>query len=143
MLQQATELCFRSMSWALLSLDKRTHSISGLMKLNRRLAPQMNAVFPCDSKEEDRLLQLLEDAYIDARYKKDYEIAEDDGLILIARAGDLLELTKQIFDEKLARLDNIAVMEEQGDRRISNEYLTCINLKSDADSGRSHYVLLG
>lgn len=64
MLQQATELTFRAVALSLYGVERRTHSTKSLKKLNRRLAPQFNGIIPADTEEEERLLKVLEDAYL-------------------------------------------------------------------------------
>ncbi len=100
MLQQATELTFRAVALSLYGIERRTHSIKSLKKLNRRLAPQLNDIFPADTDEEERLLKVLEDAYLEARYLNGYTVAIDDLQILLIRVGQLMEITNDVFSSR-------------------------------------------
>lgn len=101
---QAMELCFRGILWALLSQDKRTHSIRVLKKFTRRIAPQLAAIFPDETNKDERFLQFLEDVYLDARYKHDLLIDEDVLLTILAKAGKVVEVSKRVFEEWTSRL---------------------------------------
>lgn len=101
MLQQATETIFRSVAIAFYGSEKRTHSIRSLKKFNHRLAPQLNEVFPGGSPDEERLLQLLEDAYLEARYNLQYEISKVDLDLVSSRVFRLLELAEAVFESKM------------------------------------------
>jgi hypothetical protein len=46
--------------------------------------------------------QKLQEAYIDARYKRDYEIAKEELEYLSVRVLKLQELTQRICEEKIA-----------------------------------------
>ncbi|HEY1009880.1 MAG TPA: HEPN domain-containing protein [Daejeonella sp.] len=100
MLQQATELTFRAVALSLYGIERRTHSIKSLKKLNRRLASQLNDIFPADTDEEERLLKVLEDAYLEARYLNGYTVAIDDLQILLIRVGQLMEITNDVFSSR-------------------------------------------
>ncbi|MHA4740572.1 HEPN domain-containing protein [Dyadobacter sp. MSC1_007] len=101
MLQQATETTFRATAIALYGSERRTHSIRSLKRFNHRLAPQLNEVFPGGSPDEERLLQLLEDAYLQARYNLQYEISKKDVELISSRVSGLLELAEAVFEERV------------------------------------------
>jgi HEPN domain-containing protein len=71
-LQQAAELCCRAILISLSGRDKKTHSIAALKKSCRRCTGVVDQAFPADSEEEKRLLKILDDAYIAARYEDDF-----------------------------------------------------------------------
>ena len=100
MLQQSTELTFRAITLSLYGIERRTHSIKSLKKLNRRLAPQLNDIFPADTEEEERLLKVLEDAYLNSRYATNYKVSDNDLRILLPRVRQLLELAKDVFSSR-------------------------------------------
>jgi HEPN domain-containing protein len=104
MLQQAAETTFRSTAIAFYGNERRTHSIRSLKRFNHRLAPQLNEVFPGGSPEEERLLQLLEDAYLEARYNFQYEIGKEDVALISSRVLRLLELAEAIFEERMSSI---------------------------------------
>jgi|GEM_PF-1168330 len=104
MLQQAAETTFRSTSIALYGSERRTHSIRSLKRFNHRLAPQLNDIFPGGSPDEERLLELLEDAYLGARYNPDYRISEDEARSISVRVLRLLESAQAVFEERMTAI---------------------------------------
>jgi len=104
MLQQAAETTFRSTAIALYGSERRTHSIRSLKRFNHRLAPQLNDIFPGGSPDEERLLDLLEDAYLGARYSPDYQISGQDLHSISSRVLRLLELAEAVFEDRIAAI---------------------------------------
>lgn len=104
MLQQAAETTFRSTATALYGSERRTHSIRSLKRFNHRLAPQLNNIFPGGSPDEERLLELLEDAYLGTRYNPDYQISEQEVQSISSRVLRLLELAQAVFEERMAAI---------------------------------------
>ncbi|MET7258689.1 HEPN domain-containing protein [Dyadobacter fermentans] len=104
MLQQAAETTFRSTAIALYGSERRTHSIRSLKRFNHRLAPHLNDIFPGGSPDEERLLELLEDAYLGARYNPDYQVGEQDLHSISSRVLRLLELAEAVFEERMAAI---------------------------------------
>ncbi len=96
-LHQTVEMIFRTAAISLYGHEKRTHSIRSLKRFNRNLAPQLNDVFPADTQEEERLLKLLEDAYLDARYNTKYKVDHSDISTISDRVVLLLELATGLF----------------------------------------------
>lgn len=58
-------------------------------------------VFPRKTKEEKRLFNLLNRAYIDARYKKSYKITKEELEYLSGRVTKLMKLTEDICKERI------------------------------------------
>mgnify|MGYP001242229828 CR=1 FL=1 len=104
MLQQAAELIFRTVALVIYGCEKKTHSFKALKQITRRVAPALNEVLPANTTEEQRLLQLLEDAYINGRYANDFEVSEADFQTLNHRVEKLLSLSREIFNNRLESL---------------------------------------
>jgi|GEM_PF-1944535 len=77
-LHQATELCCRALIASFLGIEKKTHSLPQLKKYCRRYTPVVQQIFPDSTPEEKRLLKLLDDAYLAARYEQEYTITQND-----------------------------------------------------------------
>ncbi|WAC11235.1 HEPN domain-containing protein [Dyadobacter pollutisoli] len=101
MLQQTSETTFRTIALSLYGREKRTHSIRSLKRFNHRLAPQLNDIFPGGSPDEERLLQLIEDAYSGGRYNFQYEISVPDYEEMFFRVSRLQELAVFAFEERM------------------------------------------
>ncbi len=68
MLQQSIELALRSIILALTGNEVKTHCIRILQKHCIRCAPELNEIFPGTNENEERLVNLLDRAYLNARY---------------------------------------------------------------------------
>jgi len=100
LLHQAVELTYRGILQSLNGYDKRTHEIRSLKKHVRRCTPQLNNIFTDDTDEEKRLLDILENAYLKARYDNQYNIPDDDLSKLFDKVIRLQEAAKKIVEEK-------------------------------------------
>ena len=105
MLQQATEMIFRGLLLALNGYDKKTHELRSLKKHLRRCAPGLLEIFPDNTPEEQRLLTLLDDAYLGARYQLNFTVNPDDAARLQERVASLLETAPTIKDRVLQSLE--------------------------------------
>jgi hypothetical protein len=70
----------------------RNHSIEVLLRYCSRFAPQLSALFPGDSGEAGRLTELLETAYLKARYTEEFIITTTELMLLNEKISRLLDL---------------------------------------------------
>ncbi|MBO9730780.1 MAG: HEPN domain-containing protein [Chitinophaga sp.] len=103
-LHQAAERTYNAAILVFTGYKPRTHNLGRLIRLCRDFSPEMATVFPNNTKEETHLFNLLKKAYIDARYKKDYAITEEELSVLIDRIKQLQAITERICGEKIASL---------------------------------------
>ncbi|MDE1191829.1 MAG: HEPN domain-containing protein [Arachidicoccus sp.] len=75
-LHQSIELTYRNVLKHLEGYDKKTHSLQALRKYIRRSAPQLYTIFNDDTQEKKQMNEILEDAYISARYNSDFNIED-------------------------------------------------------------------
>ncbi|WPV65964.1 HEPN domain-containing protein [Chitinophaga sp. LS1] len=102
MLHQAVELTYRGILLSLNGYDKKTHEIRALKKHARRCSPLLNNVFPDNTEDEKHLLNVLENAYLNARYGEQYDIPDNE-LPLLFQKVELLQTTaKEIVAKKIA-----------------------------------------
>lgn len=102
MLHQAIELAFRAMILTFSGQDLRTHCIRSLGKQCLRYASRLSALFQANTEAEETLLQHLENAYIDSRYKDHYKISGSELSLLFEKAALLHAGAMQFFKEKMA-----------------------------------------
>jgi uncharacterized protein len=100
-LQQAAELCCRAILISLTGRDKKTHSIAALKKTCRRCTAVVDQAFPNNTEEEKRLLKMLDDAYIAARYEDDFLPALTDLECLLQKVQQLHHATVPAVKERL------------------------------------------
>ncbi len=101
MLQQSVELCLRSLILAYTGMECKTHSVSVLKKHIARYAPELLSYLPGGSDEEERLLYILERAYLDGRYDDGFEVHPQHLGILATRSGLLLGASLLSFEDMM------------------------------------------
>ncbi len=102
MLQQAAELLIRGVITALSGNCPKTHSFNELIKPLRRYLPQLDYIISANATDEERLLNILEKAYLDSRYANNL-IINDADIHLLSEAIELLhERAVILFTERVA-----------------------------------------
>ncbi len=101
-LHQATERFFSAILLTFTGYKPKTHDIEKLDSQASDLHPEFFTVFPRATPEQERRFELLKEAYIGARYKRNYTITREELDYLASRVRKLEELTKRICEEKIA-----------------------------------------
>ena len=83
-----------------------THNLSRLLELIGNFSYEPIVVFPCITKEETDLFNLLNRAYSEARYNEQYVVPAGKATILIERVKQLLAIAEQLYQERLLTLQN-------------------------------------
>lgn len=97
MLHQATELCLRALNKSLTTQDKTTHSLTALLKFNLRITTKLARMMNNGDAEDERLIALLEGAYLGYRYTEKYSIEENDLNALFEKVKTLHVYAEEIF----------------------------------------------
>ncbi len=77
-LHQITEALFVAVLLVFTGYRPKTHDLSKIAALVGEQTPKLGNIFPRVTKEERRLFDLLRSAYVEARYKKDYIITQEE-----------------------------------------------------------------
>ena len=101
MLHQATELIFRGILVSLNGYDKKTHEIQALKKYIRRCAQPLNKCLPDITESEKQSLDILNSAYLRARYEENYAIRDEDRAYLFEKIMELLSFSKTYVEKRL------------------------------------------
>jgi HEPN domain-containing protein len=120
MLQQAAELTLRTFILALTGKEVRTHSILTFKKYCRRLAPELNTIFPGNTEEEEKLLQLLEKAYLNGRYARTFDVEEEMLAVLFERVALLQSTAKELFGRIMDALEQTEEEQEKNNYTFSH-----------------------
>ncbi len=83
----------------------KEHNLSRLLEISSRYTDAATDVFPALTPDEKRLLQLLEDAYVDGRYNPDFDVRQSDIVELLKKINQLQAVTNQFCT---ARIDEYA-----------------------------------
>ncbi len=105
LLHQAVENGYQSILVVFTGYKPCTHNLDKLRRYTNRFSIELAQLFPRYSGEDDRLFRLLLQGYIDARYKDDYSIDEEEMGKLIDRAGKLLSIAARMCRNRLRSLD--------------------------------------
>ena len=100
-LHQATESLYSTILLVFSNYKPKLHDIK---KLGSRVAnynSELLQVFPMAAPEQKEYFKLLQKAYVDARYDKNYKITEEQLLYLIERVEKLKEITERICLERI------------------------------------------
>jgi HEPN domain-containing protein/predicted nucleotidyltransferase len=103
-LHQATERFYSAVILVFSGYRPKLHNIEKLGTTAASHYPEFIKIFPRKTAEEKRLFQLLKDAYIDARYKKDYSITKDELTYLAKRVEKLRNLVEKACKAKIKSL---------------------------------------
>ena len=102
LLHQATERFFHAIILTFTRYKPKMHDIEKLDRQASNLHHDFFTVFPRATEQQKHCFDLLQQAYIDARYKRDYVITKEELEYLASRVRKLQELTKRICEEKIA-----------------------------------------
>jgi HEPN domain-containing protein len=103
-LHQSAERFYDAMILVFTGYKPKTHNLGKLLKMSRDFSPELQAVFPNNSKNEIHLFTLLKKAYVDARYNDKYIITEDELNALIERVKKLQEIAERICKSKISSI---------------------------------------
>jgi HEPN domain-containing protein/predicted nucleotidyltransferase len=97
-LHQATELLYKTVIMVFTSYRPKGHFLDTLGSMCAGFDPRFLTVFPQQSENEKKCLDLLNSAYIDARYKKNYKTC--------ARGGGYQKTPARIFSQTSTKTTN-------------------------------------
>jgi predicted nucleotidyltransferase/HEPN domain-containing protein len=86
----------------------KSHNLSRLRQLAEGLEPRLKEVWPRQSKFERRCFELLREAYVKARYSREYRISREELEWLASRIELLQELVREACLERIQELAKAA-----------------------------------
>jgi HEPN domain-containing protein len=99
LLHQATEHFYNAILLVFANYKYKGHDIKKLGARASNYNAELLTIFPCATKEQEEVFELLRDAYIKARYDRNYKITKEQLLYLIERVEKLQKLTEKICTE--------------------------------------------
>ena len=100
-LHQATESFFNCSILVLTAYKPKTHYLEEINKLCSSQSNRFLNLFPVATEEQKKCFELLEKAYVDARYEKDYKITKEQLEYLIEIVEKLKVITQEVCKEKI------------------------------------------
>jgi HEPN domain-containing protein len=106
LLHQAAECFYSAVLLVFLGYKPKTHNLNKLRNYSKHISHELYSVFrtPILDENEYHLFALLKRAYIDARYKLDYNIKEKEVKILIDKITKIQIIVKEICKAKIDEL---------------------------------------
>lgn len=101
-LHQAAERFYGAILLVVTRYKPSTHDLAKLCQRVAGVEPKFLTVFPQGTEEEKNLFELLRKSYVNARYKKNFAITEEELTYLTERVQYLKDLTESICQEKIA-----------------------------------------
>ncbi|MDE8611412.1 HEPN domain-containing protein [Rickettsia felis] len=101
MLHQATESFYSTILLVFSRYKPKLHDIKKLGGKAENYNSELLQVFPIATPEQKECFELLQKAYVDARYNKNYKITKEQLLYLIDRIEKLKQITEKICLEKI------------------------------------------
>lgn len=111
LLHQAAEHIYQAILLAFMGYKPCTHNLDKLRRYTHRFSLELALLFPRDGAGEDRLFKLLLQSYVDARYKEDYHITENELQELMQRIDRLLSIAGRICHNRFISLEKMAAAE--------------------------------
>ena len=99
-LHQATEALYTAYLLVVTGYKPKTHDIEKLRDRTKGYSKEFRDVFPLRTEHDRHLFDLLKRAYVDARYRKDYEITEQELNDLYERVKTLQGLVVRLCEQK-------------------------------------------
>ena len=113
-LHQVTERLYTCILLVFTRYKPNTHKLDELRKLTNPLDKRLIKIFPLSTQEEINRFSLLCEAYVEARYNKNYVITEDELRLLAQKVQKLMHLTEMLCQEKInSFLDNTVENSDQ------------------------------
>ena len=101
LLHQAAEHLYTAMLFAATGYRLQTHNLDKLLRSTRCFSIELILLFPRNTPEEAHLFQLLQKAYVDARYKTDYHITEPELQVLAGRVAKMMNIVQEECNSRL------------------------------------------
>jgi HEPN domain-containing protein len=96
MLHQAVEHTLIGIIQVYTGYRSNTHNIDKLLRYSEIFTTKMKSIFPRNTVEELELFRRLHEAYINSRYKDDYNISVKEAHILLNRVNELHKLGEEL-----------------------------------------------
>ncbi|MCI0615744.1 HEPN domain-containing protein [bacterium] len=103
-LHQAVENLYSTVLLVLTNYKPKGHDLVEYGRLAASQEPVLNAVFPRDTEEQKHRFELLQKAYVEARYEKNYTITKEDLEWLAEQVKQLRALTEEVCKKWIENL---------------------------------------
>jgi Uncharacterized conserved protein related to C-terminal domain of eukaryotic chaperone, SACSIN len=108
-LHQAAERFYNAVLLVYTNYKPKTHNLDILRQYAKNLSKELFLIFPSPTEDENEsyLFELLKRSYIEARYKNDFTITQEELKILIERVTNMKNVTEKICLEKISEFNSL------------------------------------
>ncbi len=99
MLHQSIEHSLNALLVPLLQYRIKTHNLHKLLRYARRFNNKIYQIFPRDTKSEVALFQILQKAYIHARYKNSFSVSYEQSDLLLLKTQNVIQNVESSFQQ--------------------------------------------
>lgn len=99
-LHQVVEHLLKAIPLVFVLYGHKEHVLKFLMEKCKPYTLELATVFPCDTKEEKDLFELLERSYIEARYNDDFVVPKEIVDTLVPKVNLLFELVERVCQKQ-------------------------------------------
>ena len=107
-LHQTTERLYHCLFLVRTLYSPKTHNLNQLRQLTEAMEPRLKEVWPRSTKFERRCYELLRDAYVKARYSREYRITNEQLAWLEERIELLQKIVRELCEARIAELKQAA-----------------------------------
>jgi predicted nucleotidyltransferase/HEPN domain-containing protein len=108
LLHQTTERYYHCLFLVRTLYSPKTHNLNQLRQLTEDVEPRLKAVWPRGTKFERRCYELLREAYVKARYSRQYRISDEQLAWLSGRVEQLQGIVRELCEQRIAVLAKAA-----------------------------------
>jgi predicted nucleotidyltransferase/HEPN domain-containing protein len=108
LLHQATERFYHCLFLVRTLYSPKTHNLNQLRQLAEAMEPRLKEIWPRSTKFERRCYELLRDAYVKARYSRQYRISGEQLAWLASRVELLQSTVRGLCEARIAELAEAA-----------------------------------
>ena len=108
-LHQSAENFLRTIPLVFELYGYKDHKLSALLSACKRHTLEPYTAFPMDTAEDKRLFDLLQDAYVQARYNDEFVVTKADIDALIPRIERLRDITERVCKERIAEYNRRSI----------------------------------
>lgn len=105
-LHQATEYLLKSIPLVFMLYRYKEHELKFLLDMCKKHTLDLVDIFPCRTKREEHVFDLLCRAYVEARYNDNFVVTKEDIDTLIPRIELLLQTVEKVCRERIAYYDS-------------------------------------
>ncbi|HEY4291057.1 MAG TPA: HEPN domain-containing protein [Puia sp.] len=108
LLHQAAEQIYQAILLVFNGYKPTTHNLDKLRRYTNRLSIELASLFRRGNEHEEHLFQLLTEGYVQARYKEDYIVSEEEVTKIAAKIGRLLDIAGRVCRNHFLSLEKKA-----------------------------------